>query len=379
VADKKFSQFTPKVTPVSTDEVVGISGVDNIKVPFSALATAAQGAKADTAVQGITPTAPITSTGTTTKTIGITPATTSAAGSMSAADKTKLDTLVAGGVSDGDKGDITVSSNGAVWEIDPLAVGTSELANSAVTGPKLASASVDNTKMTFVAEATIKGRNIGQGTGQVQDLTGAQVGAMITLADLGDTSILLPANSQVLSYDDTTAEWKNKDLPESTPSPSQITYKYNTNPSDADPGNAYFRLNAETRANATFIYFDDVTANYVNARDKLLLATTGDTVYMQDPPDSGRAVGYTLTGPAVAASGYVKFPVAVSLAPTGAEFANNMTIVMLVNIAAISGGGGTGGSGTPFTMGPTTPTNTDDTLGSVFLNTTTGKFYVFTA
>jgi hypothetical protein len=41
------------------------------------------------------------------------------------------------GISDGDKGDITVSSSGAVWNIDAGAVGTTELAASAVTFAKI--------------------------------------------------------------------------------------------------------------------------------------------------------------------------------------------------------------------------------------------------
>jgi hypothetical protein len=59
-------------------------------------ATAAQGGKADTAVQGVTGTAPITSSGGTTPVIGISAATTSAAGSMSSADKTKLNGIETG-------------------------------------------------------------------------------------------------------------------------------------------------------------------------------------------------------------------------------------------------------------------------------------------
>lgn len=62
----------------------------------AAYATAAQGAKADTAVQGITGTAPIVSSGGATPAISISAATTSAAGSMSSADKTKLDGIAAG-------------------------------------------------------------------------------------------------------------------------------------------------------------------------------------------------------------------------------------------------------------------------------------------
>jgi hypothetical protein len=42
-----------------------------------------------------------------------------------------------GGLSDGDKVDITVTGSGAIWNIDPGAVGTSELADSNVTYAKI--------------------------------------------------------------------------------------------------------------------------------------------------------------------------------------------------------------------------------------------------
>lgn len=63
-----------------------------------------------------------------------------------------------GGVSDGDKGDITVSASGATWTID----------NGVVT----------NAKMADVATARIKGRTAA-GTGSPEDLTGTQATALL--------------------------------------------------------------------------------------------------------------------------------------------------------------------------------------------------------
>lgn len=66
------------------------------------------------------------------------------------------------GVSDGDKGDITVSGGGASWVID----------NNTVTNAKLAD----------VATSTIKGR-VTTGTGDPEDLSAAQVRTLLNVAD----------------------------------------------------------------------------------------------------------------------------------------------------------------------------------------------------
>jgi hypothetical protein len=68
------------------------------------------------------------------------------------------------GVDDGDKGDITVSGDGSVWNIDANAVGTAEIADDAVT----------NAKMANMAQSTIKGRAAGAGTGDPTDLSVSQ-------------------------------------------------------------------------------------------------------------------------------------------------------------------------------------------------------------
>lgn len=79
---------------------------------------------------------------------------------------------LASGVSDGDKGDITVSSSGTVWTIDPTVVSNSKLAN--------------------VATATFKGRTTA-GTGAPEDLTVAQAKTLLNLAgtNTGDQTITL--------------------------------------------------------------------------------------------------------------------------------------------------------------------------------------------
>jgi hypothetical protein len=63
-----------------------------------------------------------------------------------------------GGVTDGDKGDISVSASGATWTIDAGVVSNSKLAN--------------------VSTATFKGRTTA-GTGAPEDLTGTQATALL--------------------------------------------------------------------------------------------------------------------------------------------------------------------------------------------------------
>jgi hypothetical protein len=78
---------------------------------------------------------------------------------MQAATKKYVDDN-AGGISDGDKGDITVSASGATWTID----------NDAVTSAKIANEAVTNAKLSLMTGNTVKVRNAA-GTGTPTDLT----------------------------------------------------------------------------------------------------------------------------------------------------------------------------------------------------------------
>ena len=89
---------------------------------------------------------------------GLAPASAGGTSNFLRADGTWAAPAGGGGISDGDKGDITVSASGATWTID----------NGVVTNAKLAD----------VATATIKGRTTA-GTGAVEDLTGTQATVLL--------------------------------------------------------------------------------------------------------------------------------------------------------------------------------------------------------
>lgn len=74
-----------------------------------------------------------------------------------------------GGISDGDKGDITVSASGATWTID----------SGAVTEAKIASQSVSNTKLAEMAPSTFKGNPTTGTTEGPSDMTAAQAAAIL--------------------------------------------------------------------------------------------------------------------------------------------------------------------------------------------------------
>lgn len=94
----------------------------------------------------------------------------------------------AGGVSDGDKGDITVSGSGTVWNIDAGVIGQTEIATNGVGSAELEAESVLYSKIQNVAANSL----VGNPTGGANDPTDVGLGAGLgfsggNLVNTGDT------------------------------------------------------------------------------------------------------------------------------------------------------------------------------------------------
>ena len=173
MADKKITDLAALTTPANNDVLAIVDVAANItkKVTVSNLVSGG--------VTAVTGTAPITSTGGLTPDIGISAATTSAAGSMSSADKTKLDGIASG------------AQTGTVTQV----VAGTGLSGGTITGSGTIAldASVNNLTDVSVSGVTDGELLIGKTDGTFTNAT-LTAGSGISLVE-GDGSIEITANT----------------------------------------------------------------------------------------------------------------------------------------------------------------------------------------
>lgn len=250
-----------------------------------------------------------------------------------AAVKDYVDGAIAGGVSDGDKGDITVSGSGATWTID----------NDVVTYAKMQNVS---------ATSRILGR-ITVGAGDTEELTAANVRTIINVEDGAEVNNISDANATDLTdAGDTTLHFHSADRARANHTGTQLLATISDVTASAAEVNI---LDGVTATAAELNALDGITATVTE-----LNYTDGVTSAIQTQLDGKQPLDSDLTAVAgLAANGLI--------ARTSAGNMSARTITGTANKITVTNGDGV--SGNPTLTIPDTPTLVTPTIAS-FTNAT---------
>ncbi len=312
MADQKISQLPPLTTPASTDvlAIVDVAANTTKKIEVQNLVGTGGG------VSAVTGTAPITSTGGTTPDIGITNATPSADGAMSAADKAKLDGIAAG-AQVGTVTDVTAGTGLAGGTITgtgtiSLDADLADLNNVAATVPNdgevLTYDSVNGWQPEAVSgTGTVTSVGVTGGTGIASSGGPITTSGSITvsldadLADLNNVAATAPTDGQVLTYD-TINGWQPEDatgggiaavVDDTTP---QLGGNLDVQGFEIDTSTTNGNIKLNPNGSGFIEAMGDGTTNGTAGAIQLNCSNNSHGVKIQSPAHSA-AASYTLTLP----------------------------------------------------------------------------------